>query len=346
MKSFRSLLESSLGARLSGELKESEETFFFFEGDISSLTEDQLFEGAGPLSGVPSHIAKNMTGYYRHNRAGENSESHTFPVKNKSNVHTHVAAGLDAGHHVLIKKHGKVIASIHGDGASSGQRETHKVLDGDNDKPHAIPETKIHRGKFRSGRWEKDYVTKHERTALTKGEAISHAQQVVDASGGHDGVEVVHVSRDKNRDDVIKQREQTRGVYRGTRKGSAKGSQPIYDRAASNPEDAKSFGGIAHSAAKKLVAKYSEGGSANDKAKELHAAVGRALESGDHHAVSNSMAQLQQHLNNNGYSKTSYEAYRVIDAAGDLSQDKRTGGSYAAGHFVRSLRNLKDKNKK
>ena len=321
MKSFRTLLSESI-------IGSTDEMFIVLEGEEAfDLQEESLDEAAGALAGIPKNITKTMTSTYG-GGAGEHSTVTIHQAKNKSNLHSAIADGMAAGHHVVIKKHGKVLGSIH-NATGSSSKHTQEVMTPD--AAVSQTETRHIRGKYRGGRMEPDHSYKYERKSFTKGEAVDKAKAMVDAAGGYDGVEVHHISKDAER---AKKREER--------------NPSMANRPKVEPGTTRSLKDVAHRAATKLVDKYADSaGSAHAKAKELHAQLGKAIEAGDHRTTRKLIGDLNNHVTYHGLDKHSYDQEEAVRHAGSTGGQRLTSPyrarepSYDAEQFVRHLRKVK-----
>lgn len=297
--------------------------------------EETLEEAAGVLKGIPSHITKTMTAKYgRATVAGENSDTSTTEVKAKSPAHTAITAGLQKGQHVIIKHNGKVIGSIHPDSGYSGGRPEHTVLDAGEKGAKSVADTNYVRGKQYKGYREPDRSYSFQRKSLTRGEAISHAHEMIEKHGGYKGhqVEIEHIGPDKNRAAVSKTRTDARP---SSERGKA--DQP------------KSLAAVTARAGSKLVDKYAGQHGAHAEAKAIHEKLGKAIDDGDHAAVRYHMRELDNHINSKGISKEAPSARWAKDEAKNIGE---RGGSrtdkynYSAERFGDKVRELKGTSKK
>lgn len=329
MKTFKSLLSESIIG---------EELFDIFEGEF--YEDDSLMEGV--FSGIPKKIIKTMTSNYGvDQKAGENSPHTTIPVKNKSTTHKAVSDGLSNGNHVVVTKHGKVLASIHPQTAYKGERQAMTVHGSEGDGERVGQnETKYIRGKFRGGRYEKDTVHKYVRFDHTKGESLNFVHNAIEANGGHDGVEVHHIGADDNRRNLATARQANRGEYVGS-----KGSTHTDRRGKAS--DPKSLAAGTARAAAKMADKYSGGAeSPHGKAKAIHAELGKAIEAGDHQKVASLSGDLYNHVRNAGLGKDAHNVERVKSAGADVGEtSNRKSYTYHTADFIRRLRSLKDSSK-
>ena len=306
----------------------SDEMFIVLEGEEAfDLQEESLDEAAGALAGLPKNITKAMTNpAVASAGAGENSTVTVHQAKNKSNLHSAIADGMSAGHHIVIKKHGKVLGSIHSD-AYSSSKHTQQIMTPDGEISQ--PETKYKTMPRRGGVRQPDHVYKYDRKRFTKGEAVDKAKSMVDAAGGYDGVEVHHITKDAER---AKKREERNPSFA--------------NRPKVEPGTTRSLKDTAHRAATKLVDKYANAaGSAHAKAKELHAQLGQAIEAGDARSTRRLIGVLNNHVYLHGLDKHSYDADEAIHHGGSTGGQKLTsqyGANYDAKQFIHHLRKVKN----
>ena len=340
-----------------GQIDESNDQLtdcWIFEGDLgeaasqlslneSELDEDILGEAAGALAGLPSHIIKHMAHRYASGgkQAGENSPTEVHPVKAKTAAHVAITDALNKGHHVVVKKDGKVLASVHS--YDTGGRPVNSVVKADGDGGKVKQETTKFNRTVRGGKVNV-YRHTYERSDLTRAEAINHVHKMVDEHGGYKGgnVEIHTIGVDKNR--VALQKE--RGTNRGEYVKNLSGNGGVRNDGRGKASDEKSLAAVTKRAAERIANKYSSEAGPKSKALDIHAKMGEAIKNGDHKAVRQHMEALANHMHNSGLSADSYDKSRVIDAGEDMGErggqrGKNEKYNWRRDDFVRGVRKLK-----
>lgn len=327
---------------------------WIFEGDLgeaaarlslneSELDEEILGEAAGALAGLPSHIIKHMAHRYVSGgkQAGENSPTEVHPVKAKTAAHVAITDALNKGHHVVVKKDGKVLASVHS--YDTGGRPVNSVVKADGDGGKVKHETTKFNRTVRGGKVEV-YRHTYERSDLTRAEAINHVHKLVDEHGGYKGgnVEIHTIGVDKNRAALQKERGTNRGDY--VRNAYHDGT--VRNDGRGKASDEKSLAAVTKRAAERIANKYSSEAGPKSKALDIHAKMGEAIKNGDHKAVRQHMEALANHMHNSGLSADSYDKSRVIDAGEDMGErggqrGKNEKYNWRRDDFVRGVRKLK-----
>ncbi len=314
-----------------------------------SLNEDEIAESAGVLSGLPKHIIKSITNRYQPGMApagGENSEVSVEHVKAKTAAHVAISKGLADNKHVVIKKDGKVLASIH-PANYSGEKPSNFVQKGE--EPGAVTKetSKWVKSKMRRGQYEPGYAQKRTEHRLGRADAINHVHAAVEAAGGYkSGVEVHHVGQDANRIAKAKERSTNRDGYvtnsvYDSKSQSYKGTVNNGQGKASDP---KSLAAVTKRAAERIANKYDDGRGPKAKAMEHHAAIGKAIEAGDYKEMRKHMDALANHVHQHGMNKDSYDKDRVVDTGvslGKRASRAKGGYNYDRDAFVNSVRKLK-----
>ena len=340
-----------------GQIDESNDQLtdcWIFEGDLgeaasqlslneSELDEEILGEAAGALAGLPSHIIKHMAHRYVSGgkQAGENSPTEVHPVKAKTAAHVAITDALNKGHHVVVKKDGKVLASVHS--YDTGGRPVNSVVKADGDGGKVKQETTKFNRTVRGGKVNV-YRHTYERSDLTRAEAINHVHKLVDEHGGYKGgnVEIHTIGVDKNR--VALQKE--RGTNRGEYVKNLSGNGGVRNDGRGKASDEKSLAAVTKRAAGRIANKYSSEAGPKSKALDIHAKMGEAIKNGDHKAVRQHMEALANHMHNSGLSADSYDKSRVIDAGEDMGErggnrSKDEKYNWRRDDFVKGVRKLK-----
>lgn len=327
---------------------------WIFEGDLgeaasqlslneSELDEEILGEAAGALAGLPSHIIKHMAHRYVSGgkQAGENSPTEVHPVKAKTAAHVAITDALNKGHHVVVKKDGKVLASVHS--YDTGGRPVNSVVKADGDGGKVKQETTKYNRTVRGGKVDV-YRHTYERSDLTRAEAINHVHKMVDEHGGYKGgnVEIHTIGVDKNRAALQKERGTNRGKYVSNQSSGGK----VRNDGRGKASDEKSLAAVTKRAAERIANKYSSEAGPKSKALDIHAKMGEAIKNGDHKAVRQHIEALANHMHNSGLSADSYDKSRVIDAGKDMGESGGQRGSnekynWRRDDFVRGVRKLK-----
>ena len=327
---------------------------WIFEGDLgeaasqlslneSELDEELLGEAAGALAGLPSHIIKHMAHRYVSGgkQAGENSPTEVHPVKAKTAAHVAITDALNKGHHVVVKKDGKVLASVHS--YDTGGRPVNSVVKADGDGGKVTHETTKYNRTVRGGQVNV-YRHTYERSDLTRAEAINHVHKLVDEHGGYKGgnVEIHTIGVDKNRAALQKERGANRGEY--VRNAYQDGR--IRNDGRGKATDEKSLAAVTKRAAERIANKYSSEAGPRATALDIHAKMGEAIKNGDHKAVRQHIEALANHVRSEGLSADSFEKSRVIDAGTDMGERGGQRGNnekynWRRDDFVRGVRKLK-----
>ena len=344
MKDFRALLNETLQSHQTALIESADaaadNNLYVFE-DLADLSEAQLDEAAGALGGLPGHMTKTLAGskWAGSPRAGENSPVDVHEAKSHSSMRSHIADALKAGKHAVIYKNGKPIASVTPHSPIGGGREEHTVLTPDHAKPESEIDHKPIRGNYRNG------THKVERNDLKRGEAIDRVGDVLkrNAAEGEDStakdhfkthkIEVHAIAADPHRQALSTGREELKKHVPSREGYGSRG----------NPEQPGTLAHKTVTAARKVLDKHVGSTGNLDKAKEIHAKIGSAIESGDHAAVRKHVSELNDHMSKHGISNTPHSASTVDYHAKQLSTStsgvgSRSKGSYNAKGFVDSIR--------
>ena len=338
-----------------GQIDESNDQLtdcWIFEGDLgeaasqlslneSELDEEILGEAAGALAGLPSHIIKHMAHRYVSGgkQAGENSPTEVHPVKAKTAAHVAITDALNKGHHVVVKKDGKVLASVHS--YDTGGRPVNSVVKADGDGGKVKQETTKFNRTVRGGKVNV-YRHTYERSDLTRAEAINHVHKLVDEHGGYKGgnVEIHTIGVDKNRAALQKERGTNRGKYVSSPSSGGK----VRNDGRGKATDEKSLAAVTKRAAERIANKYSSEAGPKAAALDIHAKMGEAIKNGDHKAVRQHMEALANHMHNSGLSADSFDKSRVIDAGKDMGErggQRNDKYNWSRDDFVKGVRKLK-----
>ena len=329
---------------------------WIFEGDLgeaasqlslneSELDEELLGEAAGALAGLPSHIIKHMAHRYVSGgkQAGENSPTEVHPVKAKTAAHVAITDALNKGHHVVVKKDGKVLASVHS--YDTGGRPVNSVVKADGDGGKVKQETTKFNRTVRGGKVNV-YRHTYERSDLTRAEAINHVHKMIDDHGGYKGgnVEIHTIGVDKNRAALQKERGTNRGEY----VKNLSGNGGVRNDGRGKASDEKSLAAVTKRAAERVANKYSSEAGPKAAALDIHAKMGEAIKNGDHKAVRQHIEALANHMHSAGLTADPYSKTRVVDAGAGMGE---TGGqrskdvkyNWRRDDFVDGVRKLKGK---
>ncbi len=340
-----------------GQIDESNDQLtdcWIFEGDLgeaasqlslneSQLDEEILGEAAGALAGLPSHIIKHMAHRYVSGgkQAGENSPTEVHPVKAKTAAHVAITDALNKGHHVVVKKDGKVLASVHS--YDTGGRPVNSVVKADGDGGKVKQETTKFNRTVRGGKVNV-YRHTYERSDLTRAEAINHVHKLVDEHGGYKGgnVEIHTIGVDKNRAALQKERGTNRGKYVSSPSSGGK----VRNDGRGKASDEKSLAAVTKRAAERVANKYSSEAGPKAAALDIHAKMGEAIKNGDHKAVRQHMEALANHMHSAGLTADPYSKTRVVDAGADMGETgglrgKDTKYNWRRNDFVQGVRKLK-----
>ena len=327
-----------------------------FEGDLgeaasqlslneSELDEELLGEAAGAIAGLPSHIIKHMAHRYVSGgkQAGENSPTEVHPVKAKTAAHVAITDALNKGKHVVVKKDGKVLASVHS--YETGGRPINSVVKADGDGGKVKQQTTKFNRTTRGGKSEV-YRHTYERSDLTRAEAINHVHKMVDEHGGYKGgnVEIHTIGVDKNRAALQKERGTNRGKYVNASYSDSKTT--IRNNGRGQASDEKSLAAVTKRAAERVANKYSSEAGPKATALDIHAKMGEAIKNGDHKAVRQHIEALANHMHSAGLTADPYSKTRVVDAGAGMGETGGQRGSnekynWRRDDFVRAVRKLK-----
>lgn len=280
-----------------------------------TLIPDELVENA--LSGLPSHMTKDMTNKYGDTVAGENSNVSKTHIKSHSGLVSTIDSALAKGNHVVVHKDGKPVAHIFSKGANLGMRPKYEVNHADGSK-HSINTqmqfrgTGVHVGSGANRHYVPPQYHTRTETEHTKGDAIAHTANVVHGGGNPKetfhvhNVEVHEISSDAHRAGVMQDRA----------------------KEASKPDGLKAN---TDAAAHKLAVKVAGSGSSpHDEAKKLHDELGKHIADGNDRAARQAAEHLAQHISRHGTSKTSAavdsveDAYKQIKAGWGKASAKET----------------------
>lgn len=291
---------------------------------------EELDEGLGSLAGLSKHLIKTVTkDPYSGRQAGEHSDVTTHPIKNKSAHREVLNKALDAGHVPVVYVNGKIHSAGHSTGNFGGRPEFH-IHDADKQKEQR---EMIHPKPYRSGgktHWPKGHEISNPR--YKKGDALDQLTPGHDASFYKENkVEVKVIHPDKERLKKMKERGANRpSMQSNTVKmtPAEQGKNNYYSSATKvtshTPEG--NMKAIKDAAALKLATKKlgTEGSSANKKAMDLHAELGKHLAAGKHREAIHAANQLADHVR---YQGLETHADKIKDYADTLKDLKSTWGN-------------------
>lgn len=314
---FTGELLESIAQLTESEIDELQCELFEGEDDLEILS-----EAAGAMAGLPKHVVKYMTSQYVA-PAGENSPTASAPTKGKTAAHVAITAGLNAHNHVIIKKGGEVIASVHPD--RHGKEVS--VLHGTGEKA-THEKTAYSRASRRNG-WRSNAHT-YETSSHTRAAAIAKVHDAVHAAGGYGpDVEVHTVGSDANRYKVAGERRKARAEdYHSPHTDSNR-----QERA-----------GLA--VARKHAGSQPNGEEVKATATKLHAELATHIANGDHHNTIKTAEALAAHVSahkRNIDNDSTEHAVRRASHEARYIEGKRTGDNYNAKTFVDKIRALKPK---
>jgi hypothetical protein len=269
---------------------------------VEELDEEEISEGLGSLAGLSKHLIKTVTkDPYSGHQAGEHSDVETHLIKNKSGHREVLNKALDAGHVPVVYVNGKIHSAGRSTGSSFGRAEFH-VHDADKQK-----ETKYQK-LYRSG-GKMHYPASHEVSSprYKKGDALDELTPGHDASFYKENkVEVKVIKQDPERLKKMKARGENRpsmqtNTVKMTPDEKAKNGYYSDSKTVSHTPEGN-MNAIKDAAALKLATKKLgiEGSSANKKAMDLHAELGKHLAAGKHREAIHTANQLADHIRSQG----------------------------------------------
>jgi hypothetical protein len=323
--------------------------------EVFDLTDDELEildEATGALAGLNTHLKKLVTSHM----GGENSAvTETGRLSNKSGLHRAILAGMEKGHVVVVHKNGKPVAAVH-PASNYGSRPEFGIHNGESKETQT--ERKLMHG---TGKWNprlkrhipSEYST-HQNPNYTKGDALSRAMGL--AHGSSDGdkdhykehhIEVKTFAPDQNRISTAKKRNlaapkmQANYVNKNEAEKAKDKSPYASDKKQTSTTPAGKMDDIVDTAAKKLAKKtLGDKGSPAEKAKQLHAEIGKHIEAGDHKAAREKMSELDDHIRSQGLGKENGDIESYASALADLQRDKKNG---YGGYSKERLKRIRDR---
>lgn len=308
--------------------------FKFEESD--EVEYEELNEGLGALAGLSKHLIKTVTkDPYAGRQAGEHSDVVSHPIKNKSAHRAVLNKALDDGHVPVVYVNGKIHSAGHSTGSSYGRPEFHVHDDSEQKTQREVTYPKAYRS---GGKMHYPPAVSHQNPRFKKGEALDHLTPGHDASFYKENkVEVKVVHPDKVRLKKMKERGENRpsmqtNTVKMTDKEKGKNTSyysPQTKETSRTPEG--SMKAIKDAAALKLATKKlgTEGSSANKKAMELHAELGKHLAAGKHHDAIRAANALSDHIRNQGLET---HADKIKDYADTLKDLKNNWGNKDYAH--------------
>ena len=291
---------------------------------------EELYEGLGSLAGLSKHLIKTVTkDPYSGRQAGEHSDVETHPIKNKSAHREVLNKALDAGHVPVVYVNGKIHSAGHSTGNIGGRPEYHIH---DADKQREQKETRYPKPYRSGGKFV--YPPSHQisNPRYKKGDALDQLTPGHEASFYKENkVEVKVIKQDKERLKKMKARGENRpsmqtNTVKMTPDEKAKKGYSYSDQKEVSKTPEGSMKAIKDAAALKLATKKlgTEGSSANKKAMDLHAELGKHLAAGKHREAIHAANQLADHVRNQGLET---HADKIKDYAETLKGLKNSWGN-------------------
>jgi len=317
-----------------------EETF-----EIYDLTE--LNEGAGTLKGLPKHMIKTIVHSVH---GGENSpvEEHGRSP-NHSHLRTTLSKAMSSGDVSVVHVNGKPVSAVHI--SSPDSRPKYGVGDETSNRSITRTQQQHNTGKYDS-RTKKyipakyhDYQSPHH----SKEEALHRVMNAIEKHTGDltdkatykkHNIEIKSYKRDPKRAEVsanrTKNKPNMQSNYVNYAPGEARPAYSTVKKTSSTP--AGDMSGIKSKALDKMADKHVvDNSSPKTKAEELHAALGKAIASGDTRQAKSHMDALDQHVRQKGIGSESPTRSRYKDAVKDL----RDRGGYSKDYARSSIKDMK-----
>jgi hypothetical protein len=311
------------------------EVVTFDDEDETNESVEDLDEGLGNLAGLSKHLIKTVTkDPYSGRLAGEHSDVETHPIKNKSGHRAVLNKALDDGHVPVVYVNGKIHSAGHSTGSSYGRAEYH-IHDADKQKEQKetiYPKPRRYGGKVH-------YSPPHETSnpRYKKGDALEHLTPGHEASFYKENkVEVKVIKPDPERLKKMKARADNRPAmqHNSVKMTPAEKAKHGYysgdTKTVSKTPEGDNLKAVKDAAALKLATKKLGGDSpsANKKAMELHAELGKHLAAGKHRDAINTANALADHVRNQGLTT---HADKIRDYADTLKglKDKWSNKEYA-----------------
>jgi hypothetical protein len=291
---------------------------------------EELDEGLGALAGLSKHLIKTVTkDPYSGRQAGEHSDVVTHPIKNKSAHRAVLNQALDDGHVPVVYVNGKIHSAGHSTGASYGRPEYH-IHDADKQKEQK--ETKYPKAYKSGGKYI--YPPSHQisNPRYKKGDALDQLTPGHDASFYKENkVEVKVIHPDPERLKKMKARGDNRPAMQAntvkmTPDEKAKKGYSYSDSKTVSHTPEGNMKAIKDAAALKLATQKlgTSGSSANKKAMELHAELGKHLAAGKHKEAIRAASDLSDHIRAQGLET---HADKIADYADSLKSLKNAWGN-------------------
>jgi hypothetical protein len=306
-------------------------------GPVGKLPEgvEELDEGLGSLAGLSKHLIKTVTkDPYSGRKAGEHSDVVTHPIKNKSAHREVLNKALDDGHVPVVYVNGKIHSAGHSTGSSYGRPEYH-IHDADKQKEQK--ETKYPKAYKSGGKYI--YPPSHQisNPRYKKGDALDQLTPGHEASFYKENkVEVKVIHPDKERLAKMKARGDNRppmqaNTVKMTPDEKAKKGYSYSDSKTVSHTPEGNMKAIKDAAALKLATQKlgTSGSSANKKAMELHAELGKHLAAGKHTEAIRAANALSDHVRSQGLET---HADKIKDYASTLKDLKNNWGNKEYAH--------------
>ena len=311
------------------------EVVTFEDEEVANESVEELDEGLGSLAGLSKHLIKTVTkDPYSGRKAGEHSDVVTHPIKNKSAHREVLNKALDDGHVPVVYVNGKIHSAGHSTGSSYGRPEFH-IHDADKQKEQ---KEMVHKKPYRSG-GKFHYPAPHEisNPRYKKGDALDQLTPGHDASFYKENkVEVKVIKPDPERLKKMKARGENRPAMQAntvkmTPDEKKKAGYTYSDSKTVSHSPEGNMKAIKDAAALKLATKKlgTEGSSANKKAMDLHAELGKHLAAGKHTEAIRAANALSDHIRSQGLET---HADKIKDYADTLKDLKNNWGNKDYAH--------------
>lgn len=283
--------------------------------DLEEITESELDEGAGNLSGLPNHIIKAAVSRAS---AGKDSEVESSGrIKNASALKKHIHDAMEKGHAAVVHVDGKPVKAVVSKGAWGGSRPSYEVH---NDKDIETQREAITpRPRRIGGKMHYSPTHYYDNPSHNKGEALN--KMIHAATGGEDK----DVFKNKHIEVKTIKPDLERRKKAGERQSNRPNMRTVYD----DPKNYKGktstthvgddLKGIKDAAAMKLAGKKLAGkSSASAEAEKLHTELGKHLASGNAREAQRAIENLRVHIQTHGLKNTEDKKKEYAKSLQDL----------------------------
>lgn len=311
------------------------EVVTFEDEEVANESVEELDEGLGSLAGLSKHLIKTVTkDPYSGRKAGEHSDVETHPIKNKSAHREVLNKALDDGHVPVVYVNGKIHSAGHSTGSSYGRPEFHVHDDNEQKTQREVTYPKAYKS---GGKMHYPPAVSRQNPRFKKGEALDHLTPGHDASFYKENkVEVKVIKPDPERLKKMKARGDNRPAMQAntvkmTPDEKKKAGYTYSDSKTVSHSPEGNMKAIKDAAALKLATKKlgTEGSSANKKAMDLHAELGKHLAAGKHTEAIRAANALSDHIRSQGLET---HADKIKDYADTLKDLKNNWGNKDYAH--------------